>query len=342
MHLTFSRISSCLAGVLLSLALVSGSVSATVIKIATVSPDGSSWMKTMRAAADDIAAKTEGRVKFKFYPGGVMGSDEAVMRKVRVGQLQGGAFPGGVLESIYPEAQVYTLPLKFRNFEEVDYVRERLDAKLVAGFEKGGFVTFGLGEGGFAYILSREAISSVEQLRSHKVWIPNNDAAALLVAKTFGVNPIPLNLADVLAGLQTGLVDTVASSPIGTIALQWHTQVSHMSDLPIMYFYAVLAVDKKVFYKLAEADQLLVREIMGAAFVLIDKQNRADNIAAYEALMKQGISSVELSDSDRKIWYGKARQAEKTLVDRGVLSREALQEVDAYLDEVRSRQSAGR
>jgi TRAP-type C4-dicarboxylate transport system substrate-binding protein len=115
-----------------------------------------------------------------------------------------------------------------------------------------------------------------------------------------------------------------------------------MSDLPIMYFYAVLAVDRKVFYKLAEADQLLVREIMGAAFVLIDKQNRADNIAAYEALMKQGISSVELSDSDRKIWYGKARQAEKTLVDRGVLSREALQEVDAYLDEVRSRQSAGR
>ncbi len=342
MHLNFARLSGCLAGLLLSLVAVSGPASATVLKIGTVSPDGSSWMKTMRAAADDIEAKTEGRVKFKFYPGGVMGSDQAVMRKIRIGQLQGGAFPGGALESLYPEAQVYTLPLKFRSFEEVDYVRERMDAKIVAGFEKGGFVTFGLGEGGFAYILSQDPISSLEQLRTHKVWIPNNDAAALLVAKTFGLNPIPLNLADVLAGLQTGLVDTVASSPIGTIALQWHTQVSYMSDLPIMYFYAVLAIDKKVFYKLAEADQLLVRDIMGAAFVVIDKQNRADNIAAYEALMKQGISPVDLSGNDRNIWYDKARQAEKSLIDKGVLSQEALQEVDTYLDEVRSSQSAGR
>jgi TRAP-type C4-dicarboxylate transport system substrate-binding protein len=340
MHRKVTKLFGGIAALLFSLVLPCAAANAAVFKIATVSPDGSSWMKTMRAAGDDIAAKTEGRVKFKFYPGGVMGSDEAVMRKVRIGQLQGGAFPGGVLEKVYPEAQVYTLPLKFRSFEEVDYVRERMDDKLIAGFEKGGFVTFGLGEGGFAYILSREAIASVDDLRAHKVWIPNNDAGALLVAKTFGVSPIPLNLADVLAGLQTGLVDTVASSPIGTLALQWHTQVSHMSDLPIMYFYAVLAIEKKVFYKLSEADQLLVREVMGEAFVAIDAQNRADNIAAYDALMKQGIAPVELSDSDRKVWYENARKAEQNLVDKGLLSREALEEVDAYLREVRSGQGA--
>ncbi len=327
------------AALVLSFALGSAA-QAAVLKIATVSPDGSSWMKTMRAAASDIEKQTDGRVRFKFYPGGVMGSDEAVMRKIRIGQLQGGAMPGGALERIYPAAQVYTLPLKFRSFEEVDYVRQRMDEQIVAGYEKGGFVTFGLGEGGFAFILSKHAIRSVADLRSHKVWIPNNDPGALLAVNTFGVHPIPLNLADVLAGLQTGLVDTVASSPIGTIALQWHTQVSYMSDLPIMYFYAVLAIDKKAFYRMSDADQALVRKVMGAAFKTIDAQNRKDNVEAQAALEKQGIAQVELTDAQRDEWYRMARQAEQNLLDKGLLSREALDELNGYLDEVRSRQSA--
>ena len=70
---------------------------AAVLKIATVSPDGSSWMIKMRQGAREIADLTEGRVKFKFYPGGVMGGDKTVLRKIRLGQLQGGALPGGSL-----------------------------------------------------------------------------------------------------------------------------------------------------------------------------------------------------------------------------------------------------
>jgi TRAP-type C4-dicarboxylate transport system substrate-binding protein len=337
-----SRLLSRLACALVWLLFVAASpAQAALFKIATVSPDGSSWMKTMRAAAKDIEQQTDGRVRFKFYPGGVMGSDESVMRKIRIGQLQGGAMPGGALEKIYPPAKVYTLPLKFHSFEEVDYVRERMDESVVAGFEKGGFVTFGLGEGGFAYILSKQAIRSVDDLRSRKVWIPNNDPGALLAVNTFGVSPIPLNLSDVLAGLQTGLVDTVASSPIGTIALQWHTQVNYMSDLPIMYFYAVLALDKKVFYKLSAADQATVRKVMGDAFKTIDTQNRQDNVEAYDALVTQGIAPVELSEEQRQLWYGIARQAEQNMLKNGLISSAALEELNGYLEEVRTRQSAG-
>ena len=322
--------------IFLAFSLLCGTAGATTFKIATLSPDGSSWMKTMRAAAAEIEQESAGRVKFKFYPGGVMGSDEAVMRKIRIGQLQGGAVPGGVMEKIYPPAQAYTLPLKFHSFEEVDYVRERMDDKLVAGFEQGGFVTFGLGEGGFAYVLSKHEIQSVADLRSHKVWIPNNDPGAQLVVETYGVNAIPLNLADVLAALQTGLVDTVATSPIGAIALQWHTQVEHMNNVPIMYFYAVLALDKKAFYKLNEQDQALVRRVMGEAFDTIDKQNRADNVAAREALMKQGINLVEVTDAQRQEWYQLAAEAEQNLVKKGILSREELDQLDGYLNEFRA------
>jgi TRAP-type C4-dicarboxylate transport system substrate-binding protein len=46
-----------------------------VLKIATLSPEGSEWMQKMRAGAKEIALKTDNRVKFRFYPGGIMGND---------------------------------------------------------------------------------------------------------------------------------------------------------------------------------------------------------------------------------------------------------------------------
>ena len=76
------------------------------LKIASLAPDGSLWMKEMRAAGDEIAQATEGRVAIKFYPGGVMGNDAVVLRKIRLGQLQGGAFTGSELTLVYKDAQV--------------------------------------------------------------------------------------------------------------------------------------------------------------------------------------------------------------------------------------------
>ena len=71
--------------------LLAGAATAADIKIATVAPDGSHWISQMRAGAEEVRMRTAGRVAFKFYPGGVMGNDAQVLRKVRVGQLQGGA-----------------------------------------------------------------------------------------------------------------------------------------------------------------------------------------------------------------------------------------------------------
>ena len=75
------------------LLLISTHGQAATFKVATLSPDGSFWMKTMREAGKEVAAATDNRVEFKWYPGGVMGDDKAVLRKMRVGQLQGAALP---------------------------------------------------------------------------------------------------------------------------------------------------------------------------------------------------------------------------------------------------------
>jgi len=192
---------------------------ATTFKIATLSPEGSSWMKIMRAGADEVAEKTNKRVQIKFYPGGVMGDDMAVMRKIRIRQLQGGAVTIGAVSSYYSDSQVYSLPMLFRNLDEVSYVRSKLDSHILQGLEQNGFVSFGIAEGGFAYIMSLSPIKSVPDLRLSKAWVPASDDLVLEAVKAYDVNPIPLPIGDVLTGLQTGLIDTVAAPPIATLAL---------------------------------------------------------------------------------------------------------------------------
>ena len=310
---------------------------AVTLKIATLSPDGSMWMEKMRAGADEVAKKTDNRVEIKYYPGGVMGDDKAVLRKIRIGQLQGGAVVSGSMSQFFPDSQVYTsLPLKFKSFEEIDFVRKQIDPMIIEGFEKNGFVVFGLAGGGFAYILSREAIRTVDDLRKQKVWVPDNDPISLDAVKAFDITPIPLSIADVRAGLQTGLINTVATPPVGALALQWHTQVKYLMDVPFLYIYALLAVDQKAFSKLSAEDQAVMREVMGRVFVEIDRQNREDNVKSLDALRKQGIEFIRPSEDAMKEWYQKSADVRNRLLEDGKLSRDMLNMLDRLLEEYRA------
>lgn len=311
---------------------------AATFKVATLSPDGSFWMKTMRAAGKEVAVATDDRVKFKWYPGGVMGDDKAVLRKMRVGQLQGAALPMGELLSFYPDSQAYGIPFLFRSYEEVDYVRSQLDASLIEGFAEGGMEVLGIAEGGFGYFLATEPVRVPEDLRQQKVWVPQNDVVSARLAQSIGVTPIPLTLPDVLPGLQTGLINTVAVSPIGAIALQWHTRVDYVTDIPLMYFCGVMTLTGKSFNKLSAQDQTIVREVFGKAFKHIEERNRIDNVSAFDALLNQGVESVVLNDAEKNTWLGMQQPAEQMMQTEGQLSTAALERIKALVRDFRQSQ----
>jgi len=272
------------------------------IKIATLSPEGTFWMKNMRAGAKEIKEKTQGRVKFKFYPGGVMGNDENVLRKIRIGQLQGGAITVGSLSHSTPDTTIYGLPYLFSSLDDAAEIRKTTDPMLSKIIEDNGFVNFGFAQGGFSYLMSKEPIRSLDDLRQRKSWIPEKSDVGLSVYRYVGVSPISLSLSDVLTGLQTGLIDTVVTSPIGALALQWHTHIKYITDQPVNYLAAMLIIDKKAFYKLSKTDQEIVREVMEKVYKEIDQQNKVDNVAARQALINQGVKFIELSDSEKQEW----------------------------------------
>lgn len=317
--------------VMLSLSVTASALFAKTIKIATLSPDGTLWMNEMRAGAEEIEKRTQGRVAFKFYPGGVMGSDENVLRKMRIGQLQGGAVTTGSLGDIYPDIDIYSLPYLFSSLDQVDYVRKKMDQSLMDELEKKGMVSFGFGEGGFTYMMSDSSLYTVEDVRKQKVWVPGGNKVGEAVFSSAEVSPVTLPISDVLTGLQTGLVNTVITSPIGAIALQWHTRVKYVIDVPLTYITAMLVIDKKVFDGLKKEDQAVVREVMGAAFKRIDAANRRDNQGAQDALKQQGIEYIALPKESLEAWYAIGDKAIKKLQKDGSYSAAIYKTITDYV-----------
>ena len=279
-----------------------GAAYAVDIKIATVAPDGSRWMQHMRAGAEEVRMQTAGRVVIKFYPGGVMGNDAQVLRKVRIGQLQGGAFTAGGLGERYGGLNLYGIPLLFRSLDEIDAVRATLDAELIRGLDQAGFVAFGFIEGGFAKLLSNEPIQTVDDLRRKKVWVPEGDAISFLAMETMGLSPTVLPVTDVLTGLQTGLIEVAFASPVAALVLQWHTKVKYITELPISYSMGVFAIEKNAFLALGAQDQQIVREVMQRYINDLDREARDDNLKAAEVLARSGIEAVNVNAADVDGW----------------------------------------
>lgn len=326
---------------LILIALLFGSSAhAATVKIATVTPEGSQWMKDMRASAAEIKERTGGRVEIKYYGGGIKGDDKKVLGQIRIRQLQGGAFTPSALSSQYADINLYGMPLVFDSEEEAAYVRDRLDGRLRQGLEDAGFVNFGFATSGFANILSNTPVRSLADLKGKRVWVPEGDEISYASMEALSLSPVTLPLTDVLTGLQTGLIDIVAIPPMVALIMQWHTKVKYVTRVPLVYTLGFMAVDKKAFEKIAPADQAIVREVMERTYENFNKVNLEDNEGAFDALVNSGVEPVEFDE----LAYRETRElllsSNRRLGQQGKFTLELYDEMMRYVDEFRSGQSA--
>jgi TRAP-type C4-dicarboxylate transport system substrate-binding protein len=142
-----------------------------VIKLATLAPEGSSWIKTFNAVNAEVMEKTKGKVSFKVYPGGVLGDEKDMMRKMQIGQIHGVALTSGGLASLFEEIDVIHIPFFFRNYGEVDYVLKKMGPYFKKGLEDNGYILLGWSEAGFVYLMSTTPITSISELKRAKVWL---------------------------------------------------------------------------------------------------------------------------------------------------------------------------
>lgn len=315
---------------------------AQTLKIATIAPEGSSWMKDMRAGAMLVEQRTDGRVKFKFYGGGVQGNDRQVRRKMRTGQLHGGAFSSGGLNGFHKDADVFSLPMMFNTIEEARYVRNHMEPELRQRLEQAGYVNFGFATAGFGYLMSNRPMSSLADIKGQKVWTPEGDPVGYASLRALGVAPVTMPITDVMTGLQTDLLDSVTVPPVGALVFQWHTKLSYITEMPVAYVYGAMLIDKRAFSKITPQDRTIVREVMEGIYRKFDQNGARDNDDAMKALVEGGMKMVRPDKSEIRQWRRIVLASHRELGGKGVFDIQLLDQMQGLLLEYRAEHGTNR
>jgi TRAP-type transport system periplasmic protein len=283
-----------------------GAEKEVVIKLATLAPEGNSWAKMLNALNAEVMKKTENKVQFKVYAGGVLGDETDMLRKMKIGQIQAAALTSSSLTVIFKELNVLQIPFLFQNYDEVDFVLNKMDAFLRKGIEDNGYILLGFSEAGFVYLMSStNPIYGVADIKKAKVWIQEGSHVAKAVFDAAKVTAIPLSIPDVLVGLQTGLVDVVYIPPTGAIALQWFTKVKYLTNVPLAYVAGAIVISKDVFTRLPPAHQAILLESSQRHLNQLKAVARNENQDAIKVMVKQGVKvitpSKEQIDELRKL-----------------------------------------
>lgn len=283
---------------------------ATVFKIATIAPEGSTWMKLMHELDTRTREETGGQVGFRFYPGGQQGSDLDAMRKIRSGQIQGAGLTGVGLGEIEPSLRIMELPFLFRSTDEIAVAHRALDPIFEQRLTARGFHLLGWAEVGFVYLFSQKPIRSIADLRAQKTWLWEGDPLAETLMQEFGVSPVPLNFSDVLTSLQTGIVDAAYTTPYACLSMQWFPQLSYMVDLPLTNSLGAVVVGETAWQRLTPEQQAIVTRISADIFARLVDATHQQNEEATAAITTRNITKVvpeaaaihEFQTVGRRVW----------------------------------------
>lgn len=300
-HLTRHLVSLFL---LLGFSTISFAAEPLTIKFATVAPEGSAWMNTMKELDKVIREKTQGQIAFRVYAGGVAGDELDALRKIRIGQLQSAAFSGVGFGQILPPVRVLDLPFLFRNDKEIDLVRKEMEVFFAEQFRQKDFELLSWAEVGNVHLFSQEPIRKVGDLAKLKVWTWSGDPIAKETFSAMGTNPVPLAITDVTTALNTGMIDTVYAPPLGAIALQWNVSVKYMTSLPLAHSTGAILVSKNFAQKIPAEYFKIIKDEFHRSMERLTIELRKQTEESVALLEKGGIKLLPVpQEADLKDFY---------------------------------------
>ncbi|MCU7800985.1 MAG: TRAP transporter substrate-binding protein DctP [gamma proteobacterium symbiont of Lucinoma myriamae] len=311
------------------------------LKFATLVPPDTAWMNEIDHWADEVYKKSNGRLKFKIYPGGVMGDEPDVLRKIRSRQLQGAFFTGYGVGRIYSSARVLEMPFLFQNTDESDYVRDRLMPEIEAGFRYKGFELLGWPEIGSIHFFSKKPINSLAELKTRHIWLWQGDPVGEAFADASGVSPVPLSIIDVYTQLTAkhGSIDTVYNSAFGALTMQWHTKLSYASNISMTNAIGSLVVSNQFFKKLPEDLQQLLKTTGKKIGDTINSITRRDNLQSIALLKESGIKfSWDWNDQEKQEMQAIRDKAANELIKSDYISEKMFTRTKTMLNEFRAKQ----
>ncbi|MFC1733033.1 TRAP transporter substrate-binding protein DctP, partial [candidate division KSB1 bacterium] len=274
-------------------------------------------------------------VTFRIYAGN-QGDEGDILSKMRRGRIHAAGFTGRGLGEILPEMRVMEIPFLFKNYDEVDYVIDKLYDRFARTIENNGFVLLGWAEAGFVHFFSTKRIESYSDLKGVRMWTWQGDPLAEAMFKALGVVPNPLPLTDVATSLQTGLIDAVYVPPYHAIALQWAQKAKYVNNLPVTNAAGAVVMLKNKFDSLSPDHREILLQSSRKWLKELVELTRKDNEIAMNGLQKIGIEIVPApTNGDLQVFLDAGLEVQKEMV--GVLyTDDLLNDVLSYLQEYRS------
>jgi len=299
----------------------------TTIRIASLAPPGSSFVKVLQAWSRTLEKETEGRVELRVFSGGSEGSDRDLVQRIKAGKLDAAGVATTGLSMVAPEVQVLTAPGLLIDDAQLDRAREKLDAKLQGLIEDGGFKLLAWGDGGKNRVFSSTEFRSPADLAGKPAWAGKENAVALEYVKALGASPVRVGASAVFPSLKDGKLEVVPASAMAAVAFQWYTKLNYMSTSNFNIIVGGSIISKKKFNELNAADQKTLLDTAKRAASKLDEIVGRDDARAYQTLLGRGISEVDTS-ANKAAWDAAAKQARERLAQQGVYSKSLLKAVE--------------
>lgn len=280
----------------------------SVIKLATLVPEGSVWDKALRDMGAQWTTGTQGRVTLRIYPGGVAGDEPDVVRKMRLGQLQASAVTTAGLASIDPAFHIFNIPMFFSSYPELYATLDVLEPVLKKRLEEKGFVLLMWGHGGWVYFFTKHAVADAAALRKTKLFVWAGDEQMVQQWKTLGFQPVPLAATDMMTGLQTNMIDAYPATPLLGLTLQWYRQTPNLMGLGLAPLVGGLVVTKSAWAKVSEKDRAKILEVCARVEKRLEVEVPRQDTTAVTEMQKRGLKVNAVGAADVAGFTGIADQ----------------------------------
>ena len=280
----------------------------TVVKLATLAPEGTKWHGMLLNMGQEWNKVSKKSVSLKVYPGGVIGDERDMVRKMRIGQIHAAAITTEGLTEIVPEFSAYYVPLAFQNSKDVMAVTEALLPDLEVKLEEQGFKLLHIGELGWAYWFTTKPIKTPEDLKAMKIFTWAGDFKWERLWEKAGYNPVPLASVDILSGLQTGLINSFSTIPLYALSQQSFGIANHMLDLKWGVLMAGIVIDKRVWSRIAKKYHAELQDVTKTI------QNNQKNLnvnaekESINAMQNHGLKVHSLDKNDFELWRSEVRK----------------------------------
>jgi TRAP-type C4-dicarboxylate transport system substrate-binding protein len=275
------------------------------------------------------------------YAGGIQGGEAAMVERMWIDQAQAGLLTAVGLGQIEPGvAGLQSMPMMFRSLEEVDHVGERLQPQLEQRMLAKGFVVLAWVDTGWVRFFSRTRVVAVDDLKKLKLFTWAGDTKTVDAMNRAGLNPVPLETADILTGLETGLIDAVPAPPYYALASQIYRPAPHMLDLNWAPLVGALVITKRSWERLPEALRPELLEAAERAGAEIKAAGRGEAAAAVVTMQEKWGLTVHETTPEIEADWREAAQAAYPLIRGEIVPDEIFDEVRRLLAEYRAARGA--